>query len=66
MPLVRVVCPRSVALDKRPRLRSAGSQFALDQTAGQTTTLYVACEKDALRAQLTGWLEDMGVPVLVV
>ncbi|MGW2113313.1 hypothetical protein ACWCPL_43510, partial [Streptomyces sp. NPDC001948] len=29
-------------------------------------TLYVACEKDTLRAQLTGWLKRTGVPVLVV
>lgn len=26
----------------------------------------MACEKDTLRAQLTGWLERPGVPVLVV
>ncbi|MFB6784529.1 hypothetical protein ACFCX0_46535 [Streptomyces sp. NPDC056352] len=26
----------------------------------------MACEKDTSRAQLTGWLEDTGVPVLVV
>ncbi|MGW1272058.1 hypothetical protein [Streptomyces sp. NPDC002491] len=40
--------------------------FALDRTAGQSTALYVACEKDTLRAQMTGWLEDTGIPVLVV
>jgi len=40
--------------------------FALDRTAGQTTALYVACEKDTLRAQMTRWLERTGVPVLVV
>ncbi|MFE2095280.1 hypothetical protein [Streptomyces sp. NPDC059460] len=47
-------------------LRAAPDWFALDRTAGQATTLYVACEKGTLRAQLTGWLEDTGVPVLVV
>ncbi|UUA11581.1 MULTISPECIES: hypothetical protein [Streptomyces] len=47
-------------------LRAAPDWFALDRTAGQTSALYVACEKDTLRAQLTGWLEDTGVPVLVV
>ncbi|MFD0271077.1 hypothetical protein ACFVGY_31595 [Streptomyces sp. NPDC127106] len=47
-------------------LRAAPDWFALDRTAGQTTALYVACEKDTLRAQLTGWLERPGIPVLVV
>lgn len=47
-------------------LRAAPDWFALDRTAGQATALYVACEKDTLRAQLTGWLGEMGVPVLVV
>ncbi|MEV6133074.1 hypothetical protein AB0M05_40850 [Streptomyces violaceusniger] len=47
-------------------LRTAPDWFALDRTAGQTAALYVACEKDTLRAQLTGWLERTGVPVLVV
>ncbi|MEV7817515.1 hypothetical protein AB0P05_43830 [Streptomyces flaveolus] len=26
----------------------------------------MACEKDTLRAQMTGWLEGTGIPVLVV
>ncbi|MGW3390484.1 hypothetical protein [Streptomyces cinereoruber] len=47
-------------------LRAAPDWFALDRTAGQATALYVACEKDTLRAQLTGWLERPGIPVLVV
>ncbi|MFF8994496.1 hypothetical protein ACF09H_32145 [Streptomyces sp. NPDC014983] len=47
-------------------LRAAPDWFALDRTADQAAALYVACEKDALRAQLTGWLGRMGVPVLVV
>ncbi|MFF4180778.1 hypothetical protein [Streptomyces sp. NPDC001750] len=47
-------------------LRAAPDWFALDRTAGQTAALYVACEKDTLRAQLTGWLERTGVPALVV
>lgn len=47
-------------------LRAAPAWFALDRTAGQATALYVACEKDTLRAQVTGWLAETGVPVLVV
>ncbi|WP_369776407.1 hypothetical protein [Streptomyces sp. R33] len=47
-------------------LRAAPDWFALDRTAGQATALYVACEKDTLRAQLTGWMERSGIPVLVV
>lgn len=47
-------------------LREAADWFALDRTAGQASALYVACEKDTLRAQLTGWLQEIGVPVLVV
>ncbi|MEU0670919.1 hypothetical protein ABZ508_34445 [Streptomyces lavendulocolor] len=47
-------------------LRAVPDWFALDRTAGQTTALYVACEKDTLRAQMTGWLEGTGIPVLVV
>ncbi|MFD5795240.1 hypothetical protein ACFWIO_17120 [Streptomyces diastatochromogenes] len=46
-------------------LRAAPDWFALDRTAGQTTTLYVACEKNTLRAQLTGWLEDTAFPCIV-
>ncbi|MFJ9931460.1 hypothetical protein ACIRU5_36275 [Streptomyces misionensis] len=40
--------------------------FRLDRTAGQEHALYVAAEKDTLRQQLTGWLADAGIPVLVV
>lgn len=47
-------------------LRAAPDWFALDRTAGQATALYVACERDTLRAQLTGWLKRPGIPVLVV
>ncbi len=47
-------------------LRAAPDWFALDRTAGQSAALYVACEKDTLRAQLLGWLDGTGVPVLVV
>ncbi|MER0484606.1 hypothetical protein ABR737_40845 [Streptomyces sp. Edi2] len=47
-------------------LRAAPGWFALDRTAGQVAALYAACEKDTLRAQLTGWLERTGTPVLVV
>ncbi|MFE9121366.1 hypothetical protein [Streptomyces sp. NPDC007172] len=35
-------------------LRAALDWFALDRTAGQKTAVYMACEKDTLRAQLTG------------
>lgn len=47
-------------------LHSAPDWFALDRTAGQASAVYVACEKDTLRAQVTGWLKRPGVPVLVV
>ncbi|UUU37515.1 hypothetical protein [Streptomyces sp. NBC_00162] len=47
-------------------LRAAPDWFALDRTADQATALCVACEKDTLRAQLTGWLGRTGIPVLVV
>lgn len=47
-------------------LRAAPDWFALDRTAGWTTDLYVPCEKDTLRAQLTGRLERTRMPVLVV
>ncbi|MDT9681052.1 hypothetical protein RND61_03010 [Streptomyces sp. TRM76323] len=47
-------------------LQQAPARFCLDRTAGQATAVYVACEKDILRAQFTGWLEKTGVPVLVV
>lgn len=47
-------------------LRQAPAWFCLDHTAGQAAAVYVACEKDTLRAQLTGWLEKTGIPVLVV
>ncbi|MFI1583662.1 hypothetical protein [Embleya sp. NPDC020630] len=40
--------------------------FGLDRTGGQTSALYVACENDALRAQVIEWLERAGTPVLVV
>lgn len=40
--------------------------FRLDRTKGQEHALYVAAEKDTLRQQLTGWLADGGIPVLVV
>ncbi|MFF5257021.1 hypothetical protein ACFY4K_33990 [Streptomyces leeuwenhoekii] len=40
--------------------------FRLDRTEGQEHALYVAAEKDTLRQQLTGWLADAGIPVLVV
>lgn len=47
-------------------LRAVPDWFALDRTVGQKTAVYVACEKDTLRAQLTGWLQETGIPVLVV
>ncbi|GAA0901010.1 hypothetical protein GCM10009574_088240 [Streptomyces asiaticus] len=47
-------------------IRAVPDWFALDRTVGQVSALYAACEKDTLRAQLTGWLEGAGVPVLVV
>ncbi|MBQ0891119.1 hypothetical protein KBZ94_40465 [Streptomyces sp. RM72] len=47
-------------------LDEAPAWFCLDHTAGQAAAVYVACEKDTLRAQLTGWLAESGIPVLVV
>ncbi len=40
--------------------------FRLDRTGGQEHALYVAAEKDTLRQQLTEWLDEAGIPVLVV
>ncbi|WP_051838755.1 hypothetical protein [Streptomyces sp. NRRL WC-3742] len=40
--------------------------FRLDRTRGQEVALYVAAEKDTLRAQFTGWLDELGIPVIVV
>lgn len=40
--------------------------FRLDRTRGQEAAVYVAAEKDTLRLLLTGWLADLGIPVLVV
>ncbi|MGW1976816.1 hypothetical protein [Streptomyces sp. NPDC001889] len=40
--------------------------FRLDRTEGQEHALYVAAEKDPLRRQLTGRLDQTGIPVLVV
>lgn len=47
-------------------LQQAPAWFCLDHTSGQAAAVYVACEKDTLRAQLTGWLAETGIPVLVV
>lgn len=40
--------------------------FRLDRTAGQEFALYVGVEKDTLRLQVLDWLDEFGVPVLVV
>ncbi|MFD4483469.1 hypothetical protein ACFWPU_46290 [Streptomyces sp. NPDC058471] len=40
--------------------------FRLDRTRGQAVALYVCAEKDTLRAQFADWLDELGVPVLVV
>src|SRR5262245_9038792 len=42
------------------------SVYRRDRTEGQATNLYVGCEKDALSALLENWLNDRGIPVLVV
>ncbi|MBQ0855663.1 hypothetical protein J8N05_46755 (plasmid) [Streptomyces sp. BH-SS-21] len=47
-------------------LRAASGWFALDRTVGQACAVYVACEKDTVRAQLMGWLARTGIPVLIV
>lgn len=47
-------------------VREMPEWFRLDRTAGQQYALYVAAEKDTLRQQLTGWLAEYGIPVLVV
>ncbi|WP_076971566.1 hypothetical protein [Streptomyces sparsogenes] len=54
-------------MDGRGRVRPGDARlFRLDRTEGQEHALYVAAGKDTLRQQLTGWLADGGVPVLVV
>lgn len=40
--------------------------YRLDRTESPEHALYVAVEKDTLRQQLTGWLAEAGVPVLMV
>ncbi|MER7810388.1 hypothetical protein [Streptomyces sp900116325] len=52
--------------DTRDFLGDVADWFALDRTAGQKAALYVAAEKDTLRRMFTGWLADLGIPVLVV
>ncbi|WP_026316743.1 hypothetical protein [Actinokineospora enzanensis] len=47
-------------------LASVPSWYRRDRTTGQDTALYVAVEKDTLRLQVPDWLDDFGVPVLVV
>ncbi|KWT60081.1 hypothetical protein ADL21_20645 [Streptomyces albus subsp. albus] len=47
-------------------VREMPEWFLLDRTVGQQHALYVAAEKDTLRQQLTGWLAEYGIPVLVV
>ncbi|MFE9121316.1 hypothetical protein [Streptomyces sp. NPDC007172] len=41
-------------------------QFRLDRTRGQREALYVAVEKDTLRALVELWLGALGIPVVVV
>lgn len=40
--------------------------FRIDRTEGQPVNLYVGSEKDALSALLGNWLEERGIPVIVV
>jgi hypothetical protein len=40
--------------------------FRLDRTQGQPFNIYVGSEKDALSALLESWLDERGIPVLVV
>lgn len=40
--------------------------FRLDRTEGQPFNLYVGSEKDALSALLESWLDERGIPVIVV
>lgn len=47
-------------------LASVPGWYRRDRTAGQDTALYVAVEKDTLRLQVLDWLDEFGVPVLVV
>ncbi|MFI9206383.1 hypothetical protein [Streptomyces sp. NPDC053048] len=46
-------------------LRCMPDFFRLDRRRGQRVNLYVAAEKDTLRVQFTGWLEDYGIPVVI-
>lgn len=47
-------------------LAAVPGSFGLDRTEGQPAALYLAAEKDTLRALLTSWTAELGVPVLVV
>ncbi|MFF3276039.1 hypothetical protein ACFYWU_34660 [Streptomyces chrestomyceticus] len=47
-------------------LREAVDQFGLDRTQGQPCAFYLAAEKDTLRTLMTGWVAELGIPVLVV
>jgi hypothetical protein len=40
--------------------------YRRDRTENQPTALYLAAEKDTLRAQITGWTVEYGLPVLVL
>ncbi|MET9294852.1 hypothetical protein [Streptomyces sp. NPDC003077] len=47
-------------------LEERGDQFGLDRTQGQRCAPYLAAEKDTLRTLMTGWVGELGIPVLVV
>ncbi|GAA0464354.1 hypothetical protein GCM10009544_28390 [Streptomyces stramineus] len=51
--------------DVADMLRCMPDSFRLDRRRGQGVNLYVAAEKDTLRVQFTGWLEDYGIPVVI-
>ncbi|MFZ3562911.1 hypothetical protein ACOKM5_44050 [Streptomyces sp. BH097] len=63
---VRAVHVRPAWPDADAFVRQMPGWFRLDRTEGQKRALYVAAEKDTLRQQLTGWLDEAGIPVLVV
>lgn len=64
---------RRRSVDRPPFWNSAAraraairAQFRMDRTEGQPWSIYVGCEKDALSALLARWMDDRGVPVIIL
>ncbi|MFE0107077.1 hypothetical protein [Streptomyces sp. NPDC059009] len=61
----RVHVPRAWA-DANELVAQIPELFRLDRTTGQPLALYVCAEKDTLRSLFASWLDELGVPVLIV